>query len=751
MIFRSVSARLATWMLLGSALVLGVTGAALLEHTRRQVLAQTHREALALANGTAARIAARVSDAMAITRVLHTVLPGRTADAATMLPDVMRGHPDLSGIAVSFKPANDLPRTTLLVIRGPGDAIRNVELAQWQTDAWYTQGLSCADGCWQRSFMADTRGGSVVGFIQPMERNAGVVASELTLDWLQALLGSLPEPAGGYAFVMDENHLMLAHERPGFVGTRASSFLTTSIVRSKGAPMRLTAEDGARVTEPSWAYVTPVAGTPWQFGLVIPESRIYADMRRTFLTDLVLGLFGLLAISALILTISRRLLAPLSELTLQAERIAAGDRGHALPYSPAHDEVGRLTRSFEGMRVELAAQIEAVAEGSRASERLASELDIARLIQTSMLPPPRHAGVDFELHAHLQPAQAVGGDLYFYLVQPDRLWLMVGDVSDKGVAAALFMARTVTLARNLARDAAAPDQLLAELNAELEPDNDACMFVTLVCATVDRSSGNLFVASAGHDAPVLCRGGTCVPVAVESGPALGLQIDADFPLASARLLPGDELLMYSDGITEADDGFHELFGESRLLAALSGGHEADGTRIDRLLAAVSAHAGHFRQSDDIALLALNWQGRAMRTRFSQRITPHRDAVYALLDAAEAFTRAAGAAAETRADIRLAAEELLVNIVDHSSARSIDLTLEAVNDGFDLCIRDDGPPFDPFVQPEPADRGQVGGFGIHLARQLADTAHCQREPGGNVVSLRFASPSTSRGTAHEPHH
>ncbi|WP_250633839.1 SpoIIE family protein phosphatase [Pinirhizobacter soli] len=743
MIFRSVSARLATWMLLGSALVLGVTGAALLEHTRRQVLAQTHREALALANGTAARIAARVSDAMAITRVLHTVLPGQAADAATMLPDVMRGHPDLSGIAVSFKPATHLPRSTLLVIRDPGGAIRSLELPQDKTDAWYAQGLSCADGCWQRSFMADTRGGSVVGFIQPMERNAGVVASELTLNWLQALLGSLPEPAGGYAFVMDENQLMLAHERPGFVGTRASAFLTSSIIRSKGAPMRLTAENGARVNEPSWAYVTPVAGTPWQFGLVIPESRIYADMRRTFLTDLALGLFGLLAISALILTISRRLLAPLSALTLQAERIAAGDRGHALPPSPSSDEVGRLTRSFEGMRVELAAQIEAVAEGSRASERLASELDIARLIQTSMLPPPRHADADFELHAHLQPAQAVGGDLYFYLVQPDRLWLMVGDVSDKGVAAALFMARTVTLARNLARDAAAPDQLLAELNAELEPDNDACMFVTVVCATVDRSSGKLFVASAGHDAPVLCRGDTCVPVALESGPALGLQKDADFPLVSTRLLPGDELLMYSDGITEADNGFHELFGESRLIAAMSGTHEAGSRiRIERLLAAVSAHAGHFHQSDDIALLALNWQGRAMRTRFSQRIAPQRDAVYALLDAAEAFTRDAGAAEETRADIRLAAEELLVNIVDHSSATNIDLSLEAVNDGFDLCIRDDGPPFDPFAHPEPTDRGQVGGLGIQLARQLADTAHCQREPGGNVVSLRFASPSTS---------
>lgn len=175
---------------------------------------------------------------------------------------------------------------------------------------------------------------------------------------------------------------------------------------------------------------------------------------------------------------------------------------------------------------------------------------------------------------------------------------------------------------------------------------------------------------------------------------------------------------------------------------MSGGHEADSTRLDRVLAAVTAHAGHFRQSDDIALLALNWQGRAMRTQFSQRITPHRDAVYALLDAAEAFTLDAGAAPETRADIRLAAEELLVNIVDHSSATSINLSLTAVNDGFELRIHDDGPPFDPFVQPEPADREQIGGLGIHLARQLADAAHCRRESGSNVVSLRFASPSTS---------
>jgi phosphoserine phosphatase RsbU/P len=748
MIFRSVSARLATWMLLGSTLVLAVTVGALLEHTRRQVLAQTHREARALAKGTAARISARVSDAVAITRVLGAVMPGRAADTITLLPDVMRGHPDLSGLVVSFAPANGGPRTTHLVVRHVDGAIGSMDLAQDETASWYAQGLTCTGGCWQRPFKAETRGGRVVGFVQPMDGGAGVVASQLTLDWLQALLGSLPKPPGGYAFVMDQNGQVLAHERPGLVGPRTSQFLTAVIARRNGAPMRVTAEDGARAEEPSWAYVTPITGTPWQFGLVIPEWRIYAEMRRTFLADLALGLFGLLASSALILAVSRRLLAPLSALTLQAERIAAGDRSYALPASRARDEVGRLTRSFEDMRVELAAQIYAVAIASRASERLASQLEIARMIQTSMLPPPRHVGPDFELHAHLQPAQVVGGDLYFYLVQPDRLWLMVGDVSDKGVAAALLMARTVTLARNLAREAVAPDQLLAELNAELAPDNDACMFVTLVCATVDRCSGRVWVASAGHEAPVLCRGEGCVPLAMEGGPALGLQMDAKFPLASTKLLPGDALVMYSDGITEADNGLHELFGESRLVAALSGTHEGftGRHRMDRLLTAVSAHAGHFHQSDDIALLAMNWQGRPMSLRFSRSIQPDRSAVYALLDDVEAFTCDAAATAETVADIRLAAEELLVNIVDHSSATGIELVLEATPDGFDLHIHDDGPPFDPFAHPAPVGHEQIGGLGIQLARQLAKAAHCRCSPDGNVVSLHFASPPTMKDGA-----
>jgi len=203
----------------------------------------------------------------------------------------------------------------------------------------------------------------------------------------------------------------------------------------------------------------------------------------------------------------------------------------------------------------------------------------------------------------------VGGDLYTYFTLGARhVCVMVGDVSDKGIPAALFMARTITLARTLATHARSPSDILGALNRELCKGNDTCMFVTLLCGVVETETGLLTLASAGHEQPVLHAGGTAILVDVETGPALGLDREARYPVRVLTLLGGDTVLMYTDGVSEAHAGNQRLYGTDALLNVVSKIDEdaTPETYVERVLGDVDAYVDGAAAYDDIALLALTW-------------------------------------------------------------------------------------------------------------------------------------------------
>jgi sigma-B regulation protein RsbU (phosphoserine phosphatase) len=248
--------------------------------------------------------------------------------------------------------------------------------------------------------------------------------------------------------------------------------------------------------------------------------------------------------------------------------------------------------------------------------RLDSELSMAQDIQRSMLPgtalepTPEHP---VRLAALLEPARQVGGDLYDYFFTGDGTFCcLVGDVSDKGVPAALFMARTKTLVRvvaTLSRSGAsrplAAHEIVAAVNDELARDNSASMFVTAVLAMLDVRSGELEVVNAGHGQPYLLRGGGAVEAAASPRcPPLGVRRGLAFRSQALRLAPGDGVFLYTDGITEAMNPAGELLGEDALAATLAAAATATPASV---LAAVLEHVRGFAadapQSDDIAAVA----------------------------------------------------------------------------------------------------------------------------------------------------
>jgi len=233
-------------------------------------------------------------------------------------------------------------------------------------------------------------------------------------------------------------------------------------------------------------------------------------------------------------------------------------------------------------RDELAREVERrsqeLVEIRLASQILENDLRLAHKLQLSMLPPCNvyEPGVDqgdlgYEVACLLRPARAIGGDLYDYIpLTGRRLLFAVGDVSDKGVTAALFMVRVVTLLNWLAPTSAHPAQLLQALNRALCLDNVECMFVTLGCGILDLSTGTVLYSSAGHEFPVLLTDGEAAQMLeLEGGPALGLYPEANFPLHRLSLASSQGLLLISDGVSEALNPLGDLFGYSRLLNMLN--------------------------------------------------------------------------------------------------------------------------------------------------------------------------------------
>jgi sigma-B regulation protein RsbU (phosphoserine phosphatase) len=240
---------------------------------------------------------------------------------------------------------------------------------------------------------------------------------------------------------------------------------------------------------------------------------------------------------------------------------------------------------------------------------LRKELDVARQLQTSMLPlqrpmfPERN---DIEICGFMEPASQVGGDLFdAFFVDERTLFFCIGDVSGHGIAAALFMARTISLLRMLAMNTAQPDKLLESLNDRLCLANDANIFVTLFCGFLDVDSGRLSYSNAGHCAPILASGPHSRSLDIPRGTLVGAFPGRRYSAMEHKLEPGDLLFCYTDGITEAQDEAGAEFSEQRCMDALgNAGTVALHSLLDGLRRDVAMFTGSALLDDDCTMLVL---------------------------------------------------------------------------------------------------------------------------------------------------
>jgi sigma-B regulation protein RsbU (phosphoserine phosphatase) len=330
-----------------------------------------------------------------------------------------------------------------------------------------------------------------------------------------------------------------------------------------------------------------------------------------------LGAVGLIGVAGLLVAvafIARSISRPIAVLAQAAQDVAAGHFDQRLDASGTTDEVRRLTFAFNKMTRDLQMRMQELRYTTTLKERLEGELTAARNIQMSLLRktfPAFPERTELDIHAVVRPAREVGGDFYdFYFVDEDRLCVVLGDVSGKGIPAALFMAVTKTLLKANSSAVLSAGEIVGNVNHELSGEGDTGMFVTLLYALLNTATGEVELANAGHHPPFHVQAnGSIAALTGRSGVALGLVPGLEYPLNRVQLQPGDALFFYTDGVTEALSAGREFYSTDRLQGLLGNVHGEPADEINRAVVQdVRTFTAEREQSDDISVLTLRWLG-----------------------------------------------------------------------------------------------------------------------------------------------
>ena len=412
-----------------------------------------------------------------------------------------------------------------------------------------------------------------------------------------------PRDTADLAAMTDDVRAALMHAARQITGDEMLNFVT-----AKGQEL----VGRATYIKPFDWYITALASRD---ALREPARNLVAGQAGIFLGALAVGLI-------LAYFFAHRIALPLNRLSAHAMRLPESDFSTSDRVSSAvselpvgrRDEVGRLAQAFVFMENSLYANVRQLMQAVSVRERIEGELNVARDIQMNLLPkvfPAFPNRTEVDIHALVAPAREVGGDLYnFYFLDEHHLCFTIGDVSGKGVPAALFMTIAMTLIRVASDHESDPARIMDDVNANISRNNPNCMFVTLVVGMLDVRTGRMSYVNAGHNPPLaLRREGDIQVLAARSGPAVGVFDDIEFNLLETSLNPGDCLLLYTDGVTEAMDPSGGLYGDARLRQLMTHCTELAAEQVvDRVIRDVRDHAGEAEQSDDITVLAVRYRG-----------------------------------------------------------------------------------------------------------------------------------------------
>lgn len=382
-------------------------------------------------------------------------------------------------------------------------------------------------------------------------------------------------------------------------------------------------------------------------------------------------------------------------------------------------------------------------EEQHKNQRIEDELAIARKIQMSLVPSKIEGeGLisQLDVSGFLQPARFVGGDLYDYYVRDNKLIFCIGDISGKGVPAAMLMSISHSLFRAISANVDDPSHIAETLNDTVSDNNPDCMFLTMFLGVIDLDSGILTYCNAGHNPPVWIHSGETKFIDSEPDMIMGIEKGISYTTHQLQLMAGDTLFLYTDGLSEAENVWKKLFGEQRILETAAGFDKISAEeQIGMMQHAVRDFVGEAEQSDDLTMLAIRFQS-CDNCLVLENDIQEMDKLEPFLN--DFFER-------NKLDMSLlpqmdlALEEAIANVIMYAYPEgergTVEICLEKKENLLQTRISDAGMPFNPLQQPEAKlassiEERPIGGLGIHLIKEIMDEVEYQHKDGKNMLTM-----------------
>lgn len=593
---------------------------------------------------------------------------------------------------------------------------------------WYSYPVETGKGYWTEPYFDEAGGKTLmVTYAQPVRNSKGEIVAvfgvDVDLDWLSSVINANHIYPSSYNIMVSRRGNLMACPVESLVMKRSLQEATARIkdttARSVGNQMLDGISGQATIIDEkgdkNYVFFAPVNRDTtlskgeqlgWSMAVVCSDKEIYRGLRQVGFNLMLLMIAGMALLTFILF---------------------------------------RSVHSFRKLQ-----KVESE------KERIASELGVAQRIQKAMLPktfPPYPERNDLDIFALLSAAREVGGDFYDYFLRDEKLFFCIGDVSGKGVPAALVMAMAQSVFRMLVARESSPERIVMQMNETMARDNEYNIFITFFVGVLDLPTGRLRYCNAGHKAPVLVHNAQSMENSMlpcDSNLPVGTMGGWDYVLQETVIEPDTTIFLYTDGLTEAEKASHEQFGRERMQKLIcdmaKDGEVTSEAFIGRMDAAVRRFVGETEQSDDLTMLAIKFTHRHSDALLNESITLRNDVkeVPLLAEFVEKACEMANLDPSAVMLVNLAMEEAVVNVMNYAypdgHQGNIDIVAEANDQRLKFIITDSGAPFDPTIYKEvdttlSAEERNIGGLGIHLIRRYMDSMNYERVNGQNILTLR----------------
>lgn len=515
-----------------------------------------------------------------------------------------------------------------------------------RTRSWYTDAVKAAEKSdipvWQNVYISKSTGKFCItcskAFKNKSGKILGVCAVDMYIDDISDLILKYKIGKNGYNFIIDKNGNIVMHPEYASIFQDESSFESFNLSESGLVNEILNKKSdviSAKIDDKNY-YISfsPMEINDWTWVSTLPEEELMEpiykienlidasleksekslekDFNFVIIVFLIVFLVSFVIICFVCTKLSKNISLPITRLCEATKSIGRGNFDLSVDKN-SDDEIGKLAKSFNLMARNLKRYMKNLKKTTAEKEKVHSELMIANKIQKSMLPcifPAFPERKDFDIYAVMDPAREVGGDFYdFFLIDDSKLALVIADVSDKGVSAALFMVVAKILIKNQLQNGDSPAEVLKIVNNRLCENNEVGMFVTCFLGIFDIKSGEFIYANAGHNPPFLYRKSeeNCIVITSPHGLVLGGTPNITYLQSKTYLYPGDFLFLYTDGVTEAANKRGRLFSQQKLEEIVNSCGKKNVAIQDLIFdikSEINKFVGNAAVSDDITMLAL---------------------------------------------------------------------------------------------------------------------------------------------------